>query len=172
MGLYALQGRPYQISADRCRHLINAADGGQAKWEFRRHADARVFGAAMSALYGEVEGNRRAVQGQQLRSNFTWFSAETRTWRTTTASPGVVVAVAQDHDTTYWISDAPNPASNGMEAPVATRATLPARRRYSRTPKTVHQRTVSAHSCRRTTSRSGPRCVAIRAPQEGSGTDA
>jgi hypothetical protein len=57
---------------------------------------------AGSSLFYDTNGG--GCEGpQEILSSFTSYSTTTRTWRAARFDPGLVVAIAEDHGTTYWI---------------------------------------------------------------------
>ena len=62
-----------------------------------------------SVLYSEIRGDceRHSEGGEEVFTHFAVFSPFDRTLRTAPAGPGLLVAIARDHATIYWISDIP-----------------------------------------------------------------
>jgi hypothetical protein len=69
--------------------------------------------AAKNVLYTTISGDCGASGGgpEEVGSSFQSYSTQTRMWRTTRGGPGLVAALAEDHSTTYWISDVPKSQS-------------------------------------------------------------
>jgi len=65
--------------------------------------------ANANVLYTAIEGDCGPMGSgpEEIRSSFESYSTTTHRWRAATGGPGIVAAIAEDHSTTYWISDAP-----------------------------------------------------------------
>jgi hypothetical protein len=62
-----------------------------------------------NVLYTAINGDCGASGAgpEEVRSSFELYSTHTRLWRTARGGPGLVAALAEDHSTTYWLSDLP-----------------------------------------------------------------
>jgi len=56
-----------------------------------------------SSLLYDTNGGGCEGGPEEILSSFTSYSTKNRTWRAARFSPGLVVAIAEDHGTTYWI---------------------------------------------------------------------
>jgi hypothetical protein len=56
-----------------------------------------------SNLFYDTNGGGCESGPEEILSSFTSYSVKTRTWRAARFDPGLVVAIAEDHGTTYWI---------------------------------------------------------------------
>jgi hypothetical protein len=67
------------------------------------YAESNSPSVAGSNLFFDTNGGGCEGGPEEILSSFTSYSATTRMWRAARFSPGLVVAIAEDHGTTYWI---------------------------------------------------------------------
>jgi hypothetical protein len=109
---FGLEGAQPEIRVDPLREGRQSAGGRVLEASFVSGTCGAVAGRSPNAignsvLYSRWDYAQCGREGQTIFSSFVSYTAETNTWRTAHASGGLIAAIAQDHGTTYWISDVP-----------------------------------------------------------------
>jgi hypothetical protein len=109
---FGREGSEPQIRIDPLYEGRQSGPGRVAQTSFASGTCGAVGGSSPNAvgdtvLYGRVDQTGCDREGSRGFSSFVSYKANTNTWRTAQASGGLIAAIAQDHDTTYWISCEP-----------------------------------------------------------------
>jgi hypothetical protein len=106
---FGLEGAQPEIRVDPLREGRQSAATRVAERSFVSGTCGAVAGRSANAVADSVLYSRwdDPECARKIFSSFVSYRAKTNTWRTAHAGGGLIAAIAQDHGTTYWISDVP-----------------------------------------------------------------
>jgi hypothetical protein len=93
---------PLQAGRQSAPGLVAATSSASGTCGYVESSSPSVLG---SNLFYDTNGGGCESGPEEILSSFKSYSATTRTWRGARFDPGLVVAIAEDHGTTYWIRD-------------------------------------------------------------------
>jgi hypothetical protein len=110
--LFGLEAAQPEIRMDSLRDGRPSAAGRVLETSFVSGTCGSVGGMSPNAvgnsvLYGTQDLAECGREGERIFSSFVSYTPNADTWRTAHAAGGLIAAIAQDHGTTYWISDVP-----------------------------------------------------------------
>jgi hypothetical protein len=91
---------PLRAGRQSAPGLVLSTSSGSGTCGYAESTSPSVVG---SSLFYDTNGGGCEGGPEEILSSFTSYSTTTRTWRAARFSPGLVVAIAKDHGTTYWI---------------------------------------------------------------------